>query len=700
MTRPVKCQGLPWSVGPDDPAIQAHRVHDAQHTISLYRDGRWDLRPLGGPPGSSPRAIIFDGFPESLRETFRRAAWLIINTPTPAVMLERPGSCAVEYLNAGSIGLCVGGRWRWFATWLHEEGFERLCDVARSDLERFAKRVQRSTYARETKLALLAGVTRLWAHATQLPDGDVLPMPPWEDEALALFLPGGGVRRDNATPIVHPSTMSPLLFWAQEFLNFAVDIQAAQQRWQELVDSMPAARSGPQRQRAVALVAEWIAAGRTSLPESPKVIGSPDFDYLATVHGGIRPDDLHSALGTNRRLFVADRNEPSPIDSPIVATVDGKPWCSAVNRRELQILHHAVQGAALVVITYLTGMRPNEVLALKPGCCVRERSSATTVRYTVHGRKFKHVRANGSTKPDGVEASWVTIAPAARAAEAMARMFPDSDVLFPSPADSTVPMSTACASDRIATLISAANGICRNLDLPQTYSIPNDPAGAVTLKRFRRTLAWHIRRLPHGRVALAIQYGHLRFSHGSGYAGLATSGFAKLMDREEVTALRETVELTRRELADGGGVSGPAANRLIDLVGRGIDFEGAYLTDREVRRIKADTRLKLYDNPHSYVACLFDPERSLCRNPRTMAAITEPKLEQCQPNCPNIARTDRHIAQLAVEVERLRSEAESPMTPVPMAQRLKSEAERMTTTIDTHRAMAIRPVAVTNEVSA
>jgi len=700
MTRPVVSQSTAWSVGPGDPAIQAHRIHDAEQAISLYGERRWDLRPLGGPPGSSPRAIIFDGFPEPLRETFRRAAWLVINTPTPAVMLERPGSCAVEYLSAGSIGLCVGGSWRWFAKWLHEEGFERLCDVTRSDLERFAKRVQTSTYARGPKLAFLAGVTRLWAHATQLPDSDVLPMPPWEDEGLALFLPGGGVRRDNATPIVHPSTMAPLLFWAQEFLNFAVDIQAAQKRWQELLDSMPAVPSGGQRQRAVALVADWIATGRTALPESPKVIGRLDVEYLAAIHGGIRPSDLGSAFGANRRLFQADRNEPSPIDSPITVTVDGKPWCSAVNRRDLQLLHNAVQGAALVVIAYLTGMRPQEVLALKPGCCVRERVTATTVRYTVHGRKFKHVRTNGSTKPDGVESSWVTIAPVARAVEAMARLFPDSDVLFPSPDDSTIPISTACALDRIATLISAANGIARSLELPESYLIPVDPAGAITLKRFRRTLAWHIRRLPHGRVALAVQYGHLRFSHGSGYAGLATSGFAKLMDREEVTALRETVELTRRELADGGGVSGPAAKRLIDLVGRGIDFEGAYLTDREVRRIKADTRLKLYDNPHSYVACLFDPERSLCRNPRTMAAITEPKLEKCQPNCPNIARTDRHIAQLAGEVDRLRSEAASPLTPTPMAQRMESEAERLTAIIDTHRATAIRPEAMTKEVSA
>ncbi|MDQ1248236.1 MAG: hypothetical protein QG597_2608, partial [Actinomycetota bacterium] len=440
-----------------------------------------------------------------------------------------------------------------------------------------------------------------------------------------------------------------------------------------------------------AISCDPLRCTKASHPRSPR---------SALQLGWIRPDDLHSALGSNRRLFVVDRNVPSPIEAPISATVDGKPWCSAVDRRKLQILHHAVQGAALVVLTYLTGMRPHEVLALKPGCCVRERITATTVRYTVHGRTFKHVRTNGSTKPDGVAASWVTIAPAARAVEAMARLFPDSDILFPSPDDSTIPMSTACASDRIATLISAANGIARSLELPESNLIPGDPAGAVTLKRFRRTLAWHIRRLPHGRVALAIQYGHLRFSHGSGYAGLATSGFAKLMDREEVTALRETVELTRRELADGGCVSGPAAKRLIDLVGRGIDFEGAYLTDREVRRIKADTRLKLYDNPHSYVACLFDPERSLCRNPRTMAAITEPKLEKCQPNCPNIARTDRHIARLAGEVDRLRSEAESPLTPMPMAQRIESEADRLKAIIDTHHATAIRPEAMKSEVSA
>jgi hypothetical protein len=41
--------------------------------------------------------------------------------------------------------------------------------------------------------------------------------------------------------------------------------------------------------------------------------------------------------------------------------------------------------------------------------------------------------------------------------------------------------------------------------------IPADPDGPIVLSRFR-TSAWHIARLPGGRIALATQYGHPRAS--------------------------------------------------------------------------------------------------------------------------------------------------------------------------------------------
>lgn len=48
--------------------------------------------------------------------------------------------------------------------------------------------------------------------------------------------------------------------------------------------------------------------------------------------------------------------------------------------------------------------------------------------------------------------------------------------------------------------------------------IPADPAGLLAPSRFRRTLAWFIRRKPRGLIAASIQYGHAYTRTLEGYA--------------------------------------------------------------------------------------------------------------------------------------------------------------------------------------
>ena len=84
------------------------------------------------------------------------------------------------------------------------------------------------------------------------------------------------------------------------------------------------------------------------------------------------------------------------------------------------------------------------------------------------------------------------------------------------------------------------------------------------------------------------------------------------MAQEEASALIDTIEQTRRDLEGGEGVSGPAAKRLINVVNRTRGFEGTYLSAKDARRLKADTSLTIYDNPDSFLTCMFDPNRALC----------------------------------------------------------------------------------------
>ena len=681
--------GLKWTVEPNDPAIKPDRVQDPGSPVPLYGADKWNLGPLGTPAAVKTGTLIWTRFPEPLRESFRRAAWLLINTPLPEALLDRDKSNAIEWYSGSSIRTTVMNDWLKFATWLQERATTRLCDVTRSDFETYARHVQAFETTTATKRRMLRCVTRLWAYAPNLPTSDALPMPAWDDEPISDFLPVTARSGDNTTPIIHPATMAPLLLWSRRLLTLANDITTATNRWESLLDAIPPNRGRSSRAAADALVEHWISSGTTVLPAKERLGRRViDFQYLAAIHGQINTDDLSRAIKDSCHQFRLDFHAPTLIDSPIEATIDGKPWCPGIDYKDLRTLQHSMIAAALVIVAYLTGMRPHEVLALKPGCIERERISAAVVRYSVQGRKYKRVRRDGRSDPNGQQRSWITIPPVAEAIDTLERSLPHNPVLFPSARDATIPLTTPKAGPLIATLIETANSLTQKLHLPDAYAIPPDPAGLISLRRFRRTLAWHIRRLPHGKVALAIQYGHLTISQGEGYSGLNDAGFAALMAQEEATALFDTIEQTRRDLENGEGISGPAAKRLINAVDRTSGFEGTYLSTKDARRLRADTNLTMYDNPDSFLTCMFDPNRALCHS-TTDREVAEPRLDDCQRHCSNIARTDRHMRNLELEVQRLRSEGDSSLTPKPLALRLLSRADTFAAIIEEHDSTAI-----------
>ena len=83
----------------------------------------------------------------------------------------------------------------------------------------------------------------------------------------------------------------------------------------------------------------------------------------------------------------------------------------------------------------------------------------------------------------------------------------------------------------------------------------------------------------------------------------------------------------------------------------------------------------MFENADAYLTCNYDPRRALC-NPdnATGGTASAPSLDRCQAACPNIARTDSHAGQLRAQAERLRSQADTPLTPHPVADRLRHRA--------------------------
>jgi len=155
----------------------------------------------------------------------------------------------------------------------------------------------------------------------------------------------------------------------------------------------------------------------------------------------------------------------------------------------------------------------------------------------------------------------------------------------------------------------------------------------------RRTIAWYIARLPGGRIALALQYGHLRTTVSSGYSNRARHGLRRVLDIETARAIAYLQHLDQR-LNGGDGVSGPAAGRLIRSARSAARFEGMFLGKPEIRALLHEPEFQVFDNPDAFLTCNKDPAKALCDPDRATRAPKDtrpPSLDRCNPACANIA---------------------------------------------------------------
>jgi hypothetical protein len=359
-------------------------------------------------------------------------------------------------------------------------------------------------------------------------------------------------------------------------------------------------------------------------------------------------------------------------------------------RRSRQLL----SAASLIVTAYLTGMRADEVLALRRGCC----TPAAPGGFTIHGRTFKSAVVNGRAVAEGLEREhpWVAIKPVADAIATMENLH-DSSLIFPAslfrrtrqtPVNDTPPASNA-RGVAIEALIGWANTRATQLGRDHE-AIPEDPDGAVSLRRLRRTLAWFIYRRPRGRVALGIQYGHLHAATTDGYGSRTSVGLRDLFPMEEALALSDTLAQAATTLEAQPTVSGPAASRYRAAVEQyTARYAGVSLTARQAAEMARNPAMRIYDSPGQVLACCFDPAKALCRRGTPASQPTStPDLTACDARCANIARTDAHIDTLRREVDRLHDEIAAPTTPEPLRPRLSLRAERHQALIDAHQAGA------------
>jgi hypothetical protein len=212
--------------------------------------------------------------------------------------------------------------------------------------------------------------------------------------------------------------------------------------------------------------------------------------------------------------------------------------------------------------------------------------------------------------------------------------------------------------------------------------IPDDPHGQVSASRFRRTLAWHIARRPNGLAALAIQYGHMRTNFqwaSEGYGSRSRDGIHDLIDLETARAVADTVAALHDDLEYGGGVSGPAARRVIRAAATAPRFVGTPITLASARKLLKNEDAMIYDNPHALVLCHYKRDKALCHRD---GVRDTPSLDLCVPGCGNIARSDQQAVQLRDRAAILESKAAH--VPQPIGDRLRASAGRLRDLADRH----------------
>ncbi len=680
--------GETWHVRPEDPFATAGRLPESADPdqVSRFGDQRWNYTVLSRRRSEASKTVTWAAFPETLRESFRRAGWALVNLPTPAALLDRAATARVEWPAPGTMAHVFLG-WRRFAVWLADRSVTSLHEVDHDLLAGYAGHVGRRGCSSAIAQDDLNAVTLLWGFAPHLLATDRIPMPPWENEGIKHYLATDTTPNENTTAAIHPAVMSPLLIWSLRFLGFADDITAA---WHE-------------HQRLLARVREHPNPGATAALRTFLDRQIADHGELpggiARGRRGIAAQYLAGTFGTSERHVqyeaarYRDNNVPvgpdAPLASPVNGMIHGRKWKPHINFHEAPLLMTRLATAAMIVILYLSGARPGEALELQAGCCPDPIDDGTgSIRCQLRGLVFKGARnPDGTPARGGVprEVPWTVVPPVADAVRVLERIA-GGLLLFPAnpPWITGTPgrrqrtgdaMTTLGANARIASFIAWVNDYASSNGLGDER-IPSDPDGDIVVNRFRRTIAWHIGRLPGGRIALALQYGHLRASVvGEGYSGRARQGLRRVLDIETARAMADYLDTVAEDLHNGRGVSGPATERMIraarDARSR---FQGNFLTPRQAEALLEEPEFHVYDNPDAFLTCNHDPAKALCRPQRTPRAtnrILPPAIDRCDPACANIARTDTHIDNLRHEIAQLADQVASPLTPVPLKERLK-----------------------------
>ncbi len=664
------------------------------HLNTRYSATTWHTSPLSGNPSAKNGSINWRRCPEAFVGELKLAAWAMINGELrPTFVRERQR--LRSRVSAGTIVSTVA-QWMNLANWLHDRGIRCLADCDQAVLHDYGQHLSTQHTVRTSAQAVLAALVRLWAYdrLTASPAG--IGRPPWDEFGIDDYLPpassGGG---ENQTEPVAEHVMGPLLVWAMRMVDdLSEDILRGWAEGQRLMAAGRANSATPEGKAALLAYLTPLIEGRAPLPTTLHR-GRPHFarEYVQGLTGAAKSQMNTLLVREGLVAAAAERPGGCPLDVPVTGTIAGSPWRDTLDLGETDHLMIHLGTACFIVIAYLTGMRPGEVLGLRSGCCPDPEpgDAGRTGRHVIHGKTFKTAtdeHGNHNSAGADRDVPWTAITPVVNAIRVLERMVPPGGLLFDKAAHDVAGRRPGTGSlkldtmrDRVEAFIAWANAEATARDLP-AEAIPPDPHGAVGTARFRRSLAWHIARRPGGLVALAIQYGHLRTVFSTvtdGYGSRSRSGIHDLIDVETARAVADTVIGLNEHLAEGGSVSGPAARRAIKAAAKAPRFAGTVITAATAKRLIANEDAMIYDNPQAFVLCHYKRAQALCHRD---GVRDTPTLDRCVPGCGNIIRTDEHAVLLRERAGFLDKRVAFAARPI--GDRLRANAARLRDLADTH----------------
>lgn len=679
---------------PDGPVVLPHLVGKLNaHYSTRYADDVWQLAPLSDNPSGKKLTIRWNRCPPgNLRDEIRLATWTMINGRLRPSFLAARGTALRGRISIDTIKQSAMA-WIELAKWLAEQSISTLADCDTGVLHAYGQhRLVAGPSSRVTARQDLTALTRLWAYDQLSCRPTGIGQPPWEIRGADDYLPAEtAVGGENTTEPLAEQTMGPLLIWAMRMVDdFADDILAAYEERRRMIAAASSTPMSPSGRAALHAYLDPLLAADAPLPATEHHGKTAIARCYIAAKAGVSARQIDQfAHHVDLTQIATQRPGPCPLDTPVTGQIAGKPWREAIDYNEIPDLRRHLGTAAFIVCSYLTGMRPGEVLGLRTGCCPDPvpDDQGRIGRHLIVSNEYKNATdEEGNHKSAGIEREvpWVAITPVVNAIRVLERMVPQGHLLFERSAHDmnhrtgSGSLKHSGLRSRIDAFADWANTESAKHQLPHE-TIPADPHGKIGTKRFRRSLAWHIARRPNGLVALAIQYGHLRTVVSAGYASRGRGGIHELIDIETARTVADTVADLHDDLANGTGVSGPAARQAIKAAAVAPRFVGTVITSRTARKLLANEDAMLYDNPHSLLLCHYKRAQALCHRD---GAKDTPRLDHCVPGCGNTVRTDDHAIQLRQRADQLDRQADH--VPGPLAERLQATANRLRGYADTH----------------